>query len=123
MRQLDLWGFPPRTPLSENAALVVTELVTNAVVHGGDGTPGGDFHLRLELAVLREVLRVEVTDAAGERLPDPGAARSPGKWEEGGRGLVLVAAVADRCGVKRGETGKTVWAELSQTPAPCRGPA
>ncbi|MBB0246577.1 ATP-binding protein, partial [Streptomyces alkaliphilus] len=74
MRQLDLWGFPPSNPLSENAALVVTELATNAVVHGGAGTPGGDFHLRLELPGRRGPLRVEVDDAAGDRLPAPGSA-------------------------------------------------
>ncbi|WP_323384997.1 ATP-binding protein [Streptomyces calidiresistens] len=123
MRQLDLWGFPPRTPLSENAALVVSELATNAVVHGGDGIPGGDFHLRLELPGRRGPLRVEVDDVAGDRLPAPGPARSPGEWEESGRGLVLVAAVALGCGVIRRGSGKTVWAELAVVPVPERSPA
>ncbi|MFA3876515.1 ATP-binding protein [Streptomyces sp. MMCC 100] len=103
-RQLDDWGVP-----SGEAVQVVAELAANAVLHGR--VPGRDFRLALRL-LPGGTLRVEVTDARGDRvprLPDPVADE-----EEGGRGLRIVAAYADRWGVDTGPApAKTVWAELS----------
>lgn len=103
-RLLDDWGVP-----YEGASQVVAELASNAVLHGR--VPGRDFRLRLALRT-DGVLRVGVTDARGERLP-----RTPdaGAGETGsGRGLMVVAAYADRWGVEEAPAhGKTVWAELS----------
>ncbi|AZS86671.1 ATP-binding protein [Streptomyces griseoviridis] len=102
-RQLVDWGVP-----SEAALHVVAELAANAVLHGR--VPGRDFRLTLRLDG-DGVLRIEVTDARGDRiprLPDPVDARA-----ESGRGLLLVAAYAERWGVDRAPgPGKTVWAEL-----------
>ncbi|MFI8349875.1 ATP-binding protein [Streptomyces sp. NPDC085596] len=102
-RQLDEWGLP-----FEEATQVVAELAANAVLHGR--VPGRDFRLELR----REddgTLRVEVTDARGERsprLPD-----EPAELAEDGRGLRIVAAYAHRWGVVEAPAGaKTVWAEL-----------
>ncbi|MFG3047568.1 ATP-binding protein [Streptomyces sp. NPDC048241] len=104
-RQLDEWGMP-----FEAATQVVAELAANAVLHGR--VPGRDFRLELR----REddgTLRVEVTDARGERrprVPDESA-----ELTDGGRGLRIVAAYADRWGVVEAPAGaKTVWAELKQ---------
>jgi anti-sigma regulatory factor (Ser/Thr protein kinase) len=102
-RQLAEWGVP-----SEAAEHVVAELAANAVLHGR--VPGRDFRLTLRLDGDR-ILRIEVTDARGDRLPcvpDPVP-----ECAESGRGLRLVAAYADRWGVCEAPAhGKTVWAEL-----------
>ncbi|MEU5660644.1 ATP-binding protein [Streptomyces sp. NPDC047737] len=99
---LSTWGLPPGP-----AAQIVSELATNAVLHGR--VPGRDF--RLALVVHRDgPLRIEVTDALGDRLP---RAVTPGQHMETGRGLLIVEALADRWGVTPGPfPRKTVWAEL-----------
>jgi anti-sigma regulatory factor (Ser/Thr protein kinase) len=87
----------------ETAALLVTELVTNAARHVGG-------MLRLEVAVEKETLRVEVRDGspflpAGPALPE---------WaSESGRGLFLIDALADRWGADVLPDGKRVWFELA----------
>ncbi|MFK3734884.1 ATP-binding protein [Streptomyces sp. NPDC088090] len=105
MTELYFWGVPQG--ITERAEQVVAELAANAVLHGR--VPGRDFRLRLALEADGGALRIEVTDARGERLP---AVVSPGGGD-GGRGLPLVAALADRWGVvPRPPGGKTVWAVL-----------
>ncbi|MFI6876400.1 ATP-binding protein [Streptomyces sp. NPDC050400] len=106
-QHLHEWGHPYGSDASEALTLVTAELAANAVRHGR--VPGRDFRVRL-LAYGDRSLRVEVTDQRGERLPEPG-----GRGGDGGRGLVLVEALATRWGVRAhapGEPGKTVWAEL-----------
>ncbi|KUF19653.1 ATP-binding protein [Streptomyces silvensis] len=106
VRQLRDWGVP-----SGCARQVVAELAANAVLHGR--VPGRDFRLALRLDPAG-VLRVEVTDARGDRIPrvdGPGAG-----WAESGRGMLLVAAYSERWGVVPAPAGcKTVWAELEPT--------
>jgi len=103
-RQLADWDEP-----SGAAEHVVAELAANAVLHGR--VPGRDFRLSLRLDANR-TLRIEVTDARGDRLP-----RIPDPVDddvESGRGLRIVAAYADRLGVDEAPAhGKTVWAELT----------
>lgn len=84
------------------AELVVSELVTNALLHGG-----GQVAVRLSLNPKRQ-LRVEVEDA-GHGLPV-----TPRDSTEAmtGRGLALVSQLAQAWGVDRSPTGKIVWAEL-----------
>ncbi|MFD9410824.1 ATP-binding protein [Streptomyces sp. NPDC059989] len=95
------WGLP-----SEGPALIVAELAANAVTHGR--VPGRDF--RIVLAVGGGVLRIEVMDTRGDRVP---GIRDADGGAEAGRGLVLVDAIADRWGVDRGlPPVKSVWAEL-----------
>ncbi|MFE7896034.1 ATP-binding protein [Streptomyces sp. NPDC057424] len=102
-RQLDEWG-----EAYDAAAQVVAELASNAVLHGR--VQGRDFRLALKLHADR-TLRIEVTDARGDRIP-----RLPGPVAddaEGGRGLRIVDAYADRWGLTRAPAGaKTLWAEL-----------
>ncbi|WSF37204.1 ATP-binding protein [Streptomyces sp. NBC_01351] len=95
------WGLP-----TDGAALVVAELAANAVTHGR--VPGRDFQLVLTLA--GGVLRIEVVDTRRDRVP---VLRGADGGAEGGRGLLLVDAVADRWGVdRRLPPCKAVWAEL-----------
>ncbi|MFM9371900.1 ATP-binding protein [Streptomyces sp. Da 82-17] len=80
------WGLGS---LEDSVTLAVSELVTNAVLHGGGGTVG------LRVTCSGGELRIEVTDGN----PVPARVRSASPSEESGRGLFLVAAVADKCGV------------------------
>ncbi|GAA1886388.1 ATP-binding protein [Asanoa iriomotensis] len=89
--------------LTDDALLVTTELVQNAVAHTGAGG---------ELVVRRcaDGLRIEVIDGSGEQP----TVRAPDPSQVGGRGLSIVAAVARGWGTltRTGQTGKVVWAEL-----------
>ncbi|MEU0449030.1 ATP-binding protein [Streptomyces tendae] len=88
------------------AALLVSELVTNALRHAT-----GPIGVRLVRgpAGAAGVLLVEVSDP----LPDPPRERVARPDDEDGRGLQLVASAARRWGTRPGEAGKTVWFELA----------
>ena len=98
------WGLTWR---SDDVLLCVSELATNALLHGVP--PGRCFRLDLGLDT-DGVLRVEVQDSGpGEiGIADPG----PGPESEHGRGLLLVAALADDWGVRERDPGKVVWCEF-----------
>ncbi|MFG2728518.1 ATP-binding protein [Streptomyces canus] len=91
--------------LADIAALLVSELVTNALRHATG--PIGVRLVRPE--AVDGVLLVEVSDP----LPDPPRERIAALDDESGRGLQLVAHAARRWGTRPGVTGKTVWFELS----------
>ena len=84
----------------DDARLVVSELVTNAVVHAGT-------MIELDVIIRDDVLRIEVTDCGADR---------PNVWTEdetSGRGLPIVEAVGHAWGVVDLGSAKTVWCELS----------
>jgi anti-sigma regulatory factor (Ser/Thr protein kinase) len=110
LHRLDAWGIPHGTRLSDSAGLIVAELGANAVTHGR--VPGRDFEVCLSL--FPGTLRIEVSDTRTEkRPPAAGAVALPPPESEAGRGLFLVAALADRWAVlDRRPVGKTVRAEL-----------
>jgi anti-sigma regulatory factor (Ser/Thr protein kinase) len=83
--------------------LMTTELASNAVEHAG--TP---YTLTIELAPL--VLRVDVRDASAA-LPVMGEMGAPGAM--GGRGLALIAELAQRWGCDSVTGGKSVWFEAA----------
>ncbi|WP_228388893.1 ATP-binding protein [Streptomyces jumonjinensis] len=85
------------------ALLVVSELVTNAVQHG-DGT----VQLRVEHHVCE--LRIAVTDNS----PQMPVLREASDDDEGGRGLLLVDAIAEKWGTTG--DGRTVWCSLALPP-------
>ncbi|MCX5263448.1 SpoIIE family protein phosphatase [Streptomyces sp. NBC_00199] len=105
-----------RERLAEDAILVVSELVTNAVVHAGTEV---ELVCRLEaepdpadggLAIV-----VEVCDRHPSRTPRDHAPDPPHGTPEHGRGLRLVATLADAWGVTYRRGAKTVWARLLPT--------
>ncbi|MGV4981027.1 SpoIIE family protein phosphatase [Streptomyces sp. NRAIS3] len=104
-RQLAAWGLEDVAFTTE---LIVSELITNAITHAC-----GPIGLRL---IHERTLICEVSDASNTS-PHLRRARST---DEGGRGLFLVAQVAQRWGTRYTATGKTIWAE-QQLPrgAPC----
>ncbi len=98
------WGF---ADIVDDAVVLTSELVTNAVVHAG--TSADVLCLRSDDGV-----RIEVADHYPEReIPLQGAAVNMGSPDrEGGRGLQLCAALAGRWGVEYTPTHKQVWFQL-----------
>lgn len=116
VEQVTAWGWPRHSERTDAAALVVAELVANAVLHGR--LEGRGFRLGLALLPTTR-LRIEVTDPRGERLPT-----APRPGTEGGRGLVIVGALAADWGVcPSPPSGKTVWAEIDSRLTEPRGGA
>ncbi|MFJ3882780.1 ATP-binding protein [Streptomyces sp. NPDC090077] len=97
------WGEPR---VASDVALLTSELVTNALLHGAVR----DRYIRVEVQLDGAVLRIAVTDPKGERWPEPRAASDE---EQYGRGLRIVEAVAHRWGASQRVVGKTVWAECA----------
>ncbi|MFJ8045413.1 SpoIIE family protein phosphatase [Kitasatospora sp. NPDC096147] len=104
------WGLPE---VVDDAVVLVSELVTNAVVHAGTSA---------EVAVLREqeTVRIEVTDRHPERglpsfanVPAPGADQFGDLDGEGGRGLLMCSAISNCWGVEYSAGRKTVWFRLA----------
>lgn len=109
------WGYPYDSTPNETLTLIAAELTANAVRHGH--VPGRDFHVCLTAtpAAPTTTLRIEVADTRTQRRPAPAAFETPPPLdEESGRGLYLVAQLADRWGIapRTGAPGKNVWAEL-----------
>ncbi|WP_051865006.1 SpoIIE family protein phosphatase [Streptomyces griseus] len=95
-RQLAEWGLEEAAFVTE---LIVSELVTNAIRYGRP-----PIELRL---ILDRNLICEVSDASGTS-PHPRRARV---YDEGGRGLLLVAQLSRSWGTRHTYRGKTIWAE------------
>jgi anti-sigma regulatory factor (Ser/Thr protein kinase) len=91
---------------SESAVLIVSELVTNAVVHSGSAV------IACVLLLGSDLLRIEVTDqGTGPAGP---AVRKPADDDVSGRGLLLISALSRAWGVIPADpAGRTVWAAVS----------
>ncbi|MCG0291114.1 ATP-binding protein, partial [Streptomyces sp. PSAA01] len=95
--QLLAWGLEEAVFTTE---LIVSELVTNAIRYGRPP-------IRLRLIRDRGGLICEVSDTSNT-APHLRRARL---FDEGGRGLMLVAQLATRWGTRQGPDGKTIWVE------------
>ncbi|MGW0499034.1 SpoIIE family protein phosphatase [Streptomyces sp. NPDC003007] len=96
--QLAEWGLAEAEFATE---LIVSELVTNALRYGG---------APIELRLIRDATLIcEVSDGSST-APHLRRARV---FDEGGRGLLLVAQLAERWGTRQTPTGKTIWTEQS----------
>ena len=95
--------------------LLVSELVSNAVLHSGPHAPRAT--VGLAIAVVADHVRIEVDDA-GANLPVVG----DGALDRlTGRGLLLVQSLAARWGCERSDVGKVVWAEVGLVTATSAG--
>ena len=101
------WGLDH---LSGDAELLASELVANAAEHG-DGTPISLALRRHGHPDGRPGITCEVTDTS----PAMPRCSEPGPDAERGRGLALVAALAQSSGVRASHTGKTTWFSLALT--------
>jgi anti-sigma regulatory factor (Ser/Thr protein kinase) len=98
-------------PLLADVVAIVAELVGNSVRHA-DPLPGGVVRVawRVHPDTAGDRIEVRVTDGGAG---DPPRVRSVGPDSVDGRGLTIVAALADRWGVDRDGLGQCVWAEIS----------
>ncbi|HEX4904835.1 MAG TPA: ATP-binding protein [Acidimicrobiales bacterium] len=96
------WGYPS---MGDDVALLVSELVTNAVRHTDDGCS-------LEMTEMARGVHVEVHDCS---TVEPTVGRG-GPGDESGRGIRLVQQLASAWGVRRRRGGKAVWFELAGAP-------
>lgn len=97
---LNNWGYPD---LVETAELLVTELATNALQHGAGS------HVKFRLRLHDDRLLIEVNDGS-PTVRVPRCPRRPSLYDENGRGLILVEALAETWGVS--EDGTTTWCTL-----------
>ncbi|WP_158073099.1 SpoIIE family protein phosphatase [Streptomyces kebangsaanensis] len=107
-RMLEAWGLDEISFVTE---LVVSELVTNAIRYG-------EPPVQLRLIYDRTVI-CEVSDASST-APHLRRARA---FDEGGRGLLLVARLTQRWGTRHAREGKTIWCEqVLPAAGPLSGP-
>lgn len=101
-----LEGWGDTADLLDVVNLLVTELVTNAVIHAAS-------EAEVAVVLTPAALRVEVSDAS-ERLPE---AKDADDWDTSGRGVSLVDTLAERWGIDTRPGGKTIWFELARPDA------
>jgi len=102
--RLNDWGCP--LGAGETAALLVSELVTNAIVHAGQAI------VELQLVLTGRRLRVGVGDTSAQ-APQ---VRVGGPDDDTGRGLQMLDALAAEWGVESQRAGKLVWFEVDLDP-------
>jgi anti-sigma regulatory factor (Ser/Thr protein kinase) len=90
----------------DEAEIVVSELMTNAIRHA---RPLADGCLRVRWKVRGEVVELEVTDGGGDTAPVPAPAAV---WVSSGRGLRIIRSLAHEWGVGEDKGGQTVWAAV-----------
>ncbi len=104
-------GVLADSPRADDMELMASELVSNAIRHTPSGHPGGEFTLTVHTGP--DWARVEVSDTgSGEWHPGPDGGNPD---DEYGRGLAIIAAVADKFGHTVDASGQTVWAEVCWT--------
>jgi anti-sigma regulatory factor (Ser/Thr protein kinase) len=94
-------------PLADDAALIVSELGTNALLHSASGRQAGTF--RITLALTADALTISVTDQGSPTAP---RMERPGSEATHGRGLGMVSTLADRIEITGDHHGRTVTAQL-----------
>lgn len=93
----------------DDAALVVTELASNALLHTISGEPSGTFHVRLALS--DHLLSISVTDRGGSKTSP--TVEHPADGDLHGRGLAMVTALARHVETRGDDQGLTVTAHLT----------
>jgi DNA-binding NarL/FixJ family response regulator len=101
---LHRWGF---RDLVDEASLVVSELVANAVEHAGSACA-------VVVDRAEGSIRIEVRDDAPDPQLQTTARSAPSRDADRGRGLMIVSALAADWGVDAGDRSKSVWVQLAR---------
>lgn len=96
------------SPYADDAALIVTELGANALLHTTSGDTAGTFHV--SLALTDQLVSISVTDTGGTKTTPQ--VEHPTDEETHGRGLGMVTALAHRVETHGDHNGHTVTAHL-----------
>lgn len=102
-------GVLEGTPRGDDVELIASEFIANSIRHTLAGGKGGTFTVRISGG--NGWTRIEVSDAGTGQWSLP-AASQPDDDAEYGRGLAIVAALADKLGHDVTTTGQTLWAEV-----------
>ncbi len=102
--ELTASGIP--APMRDDAVLVLSELVSNAIRHA-EPLPSGE--IRVRWALRRDLLHLEITDGGALTRPQAAVAAVSSL---GGRGLDIVRTICSEWGVTEEASGVTVWADL-----------
>ncbi|RJL24110.1 ATP-binding protein [Bailinhaonella thermotolerans] len=95
--------------LHDVAELLVSEIMTNAIVHTESGRGG---QVRVSVRPADTGIRVEVEDEGPRESGRPAVPRRQEELAEAGRGLLIVRLLAARWGFRAGGNGTTTWFEL-----------
>jgi anti-sigma regulatory factor (Ser/Thr protein kinase) len=102
-------GILDDSPRADDMELIAGELISNAILHSPAGEPGGEFTVTIRTG--SRWARIEVSDAGtGEWYPLLGCPRDD---DEYGRGMAIIAALADKFGHDAAPAGQVVWAEVT----------
>jgi serine/threonine-protein kinase RsbW len=113
LRQLRRWltTVLPDSPARDDLISVAVELGTNAIQHTFSGQ-GGCF--TVQVTRRGAVTGIDVTDEGAPGGPQV----TDDPMSDCGRGLIIVRALSESCGVRGDARGRTVWAEVAWAPAP-----
>jgi serine/threonine-protein kinase RsbW len=107
-RQMALQLLGAGHPAADTVLLLISELVTNAIVHSRSGVPGGT--LTIALCPGAAGVLIQVCDAGGPSEPRLSAV--PADGAEHGYGLLLVDALADSWGTLSSPEGRVTWCRV-----------
>jgi anti-sigma regulatory factor (Ser/Thr protein kinase) len=104
-------GILADSPRADDIEIIASELVTNAIRHTPAGEPDGEFTVTVRTGP--GWARLEVHDTgSGEWNADPDSGDPDAEY---GRGLAIIAALADKFGHTVDADGQIVWAEVCWT--------
>ncbi len=103
-------GILADSPCAEDIELIAAELASNAIRHSPAGQDGGEFTVTVRTG--QGWARIEVSDTGTGEWNAPQGADLDAEY---GRGLAIVAALADKLGHDITASGQTVWAEVGWT--------
>jgi anti-sigma regulatory factor (Ser/Thr protein kinase) len=99
-------------PATQTAMLLLSELVTNSVLHSKSGEPGGS--VTVALCSGPAGILIQVRDDGGPTEPRVGVVTADGA--EHGYGLLLVDAMAERWGTISSPDGRVTWCRVTGSP-------